>query len=227
MLTGRPQAIVFDVNETLVDLSRLRLIFDDLKMPPHSLEWWFATLLRDGMALAASGDYGSFASLAGVALDEIMSACGSGTPPGARARILAQFAELDVHPDVAPAFERLAKVGLPILALTNGSERITRDVLERSALTSFVSHVYSVEAVQLWKPRVEAYRYIADEVGLAPQSLAMVAAHPWDLHGAWSAGFITAWVNRHERVFPDVFHPPDFAAGNLVDLTEHLLGSVE
>ncbi|HVB00750.1 MAG TPA: hypothetical protein VNE42_05760, partial [Acidimicrobiales bacterium] len=70
MLTSGPQAIVFDVNETLVDLSRLRLIFDDLKMPPHSLEWWFAILLRDGMALAASGDYGSFASLAGVALDE-------------------------------------------------------------------------------------------------------------------------------------------------------------
>lgn len=227
MLTSGPQAIVFDVNETLVDLSRLQLIFDDLKMPPHSLEWWFAILLRDGMALAASGDYGSFASLAGVALDEIMSANGRDTPPGASARILAQFAELDVHPDVTPAFQRLAKVGLPILALTNGREFITRDLLERAALTSFVSHVYSVEAVQLWKPRVEAYRYIANEVGVEPPDLAMVAAHPWDLHGASSAGFITAWVNRNERIFPDVFHLPNFAADNLVDLIEHLLRSVE
>lgn len=227
MLRNRPRAVVFDVNETLVDLAGLRSTFDDLNMSPHSLEWWFATLLRDGMALAASGDYGSFASLAGVALDEIMSACGRETPPGARKHILDAFADLDVHPDVAPAFERLTKVGLPILALTNGNEHITRVLLERASLKSLVSHVYSVEAVRLWKPRAEAYSYVAHEFGVAAQDLAMIATHPWDLHGASSVGFITAWVNRDERVFPDTFHPPDLAADNLVDLIELLLRSDE
>jgi 2-haloacid dehalogenase len=83
--------------------------------------------------------------------------------------------------------------------------------------------VHSVEAVQLWKPRPEAYRYLAQEVGVAPRRLAMVAGHPWDLHGAAKVGYATAWVNRDRRLFPEVFDTPDVEANTLGDVVERLV----
>lgn len=218
----RLHSVVFDVNETLVDLSGLRQVFDNLELPAYSLEWWFAALLRDGMALAASGEFGSFASLAGAALDEITVSSGRRASPGAVTSLLGAFSELSLHADVASAFERLAELEVPILALTNGSAATTRGFFERAGLDSLVV-VHSVEAVKLWKPRPEAYRYLAQEVGVEPRRLAMVAAHPWDLHGASKVGYSTAWVNRDRRLFPDVFHPPDVEANTLGDVVERLV----
>jgi 2-haloacid dehalogenase len=224
MLTAhRPLAVVFDVNETLVDLSSLSPLFDELRLPPHALEWWFATLLRDGFALAATGDIASFGTLAAVALDEILALTGASPSPDAVGAIMGAFAELPMHDDVAPAFERLTEVGIPIIALTNGNADATRGLLERAALTALVSDVYSVNAVAHWKPRLEAYQYVADETGVESSAIAMVAVHPWDLHGAAAAGFTTAWLNRGGRVFPEIFHQPHVHAPNLGDLVERLL----
>lgn len=222
MSPSRLHSVVFDVNETLVDLSGLRQVFADLELPVNSLEWWFAALLRDGIALAASGEYGSFASLAGAALDEITVSSGRRTSPLAVTTLLSAFAELPLHADVAPAFARLDAMDVPVLALTNGDAAIARGFFKRAGLDSLVA-VHSVEAVQLWKPRPEAYRHLAHEVGVEPRLLAMVASHPWDLHGASMVGFSTAWVNRDRRTFPTVFPPPDVEANTLGDVVERLI----
>ena len=51
----RPSVVVFDVNETLSDLSPMADRFADLGVPGSMAEQWFAALLRDGFALTAAG----------------------------------------------------------------------------------------------------------------------------------------------------------------------------
>ncbi len=55
-----PAVAIFDVNETLSDLSPLGDRFERLGASAHLLQIWFAATLRDGMALAASGAYADF-----------------------------------------------------------------------------------------------------------------------------------------------------------------------
>jgi 2-haloacid dehalogenase len=55
-----PAVAIFDVNETLSDLSPLGDRFEELGAPGGLLPGWFAATLRDGIALAASGAYADF-----------------------------------------------------------------------------------------------------------------------------------------------------------------------
>lgn len=227
LLAHRPRAVAFDVNETLFDLSGLRSSFDRLGFPAHGLDWWFALLLRDGLALAAAGDSAPFPSLAAVSLDEVFATLGHPTPPGAVEAVLAAFGKLPAHGDVVPAFERLKDAGMPVLALTNGGADSTAGLIEAAGLSSLVSRVLSVESVGHWKPRAEPYQWAASKVGVEPTRLAMVAVHPWDLHGAAKAGLVTGWANRNRRVFPTVFAHPHVQAPSLDGVVERLLALPE
>lgn len=51
----RPRLMVFDVNETLSDVSVMGRRFADVGAPSHLAATWFAGLLRDGFALTAAG----------------------------------------------------------------------------------------------------------------------------------------------------------------------------
>jgi 2-haloacid dehalogenase len=57
-MTTAISVIVFDVNETLSDMSPLGERFSEVGAPAELARLWFSTLLRDGFALAASGDNG-------------------------------------------------------------------------------------------------------------------------------------------------------------------------
>lgn len=58
-----PKVIVFDVNETLSDMTPMQKRFTEIGMPEWNAMLWFASLLRDGFALAATGNSGRFAEI--------------------------------------------------------------------------------------------------------------------------------------------------------------------
>lgn len=64
----RPVAGAFDVIETLMPLEPLRERFTAIGLPAGLLELWFTRTLRDGIALAATGDYAPFGEVAAQAL---------------------------------------------------------------------------------------------------------------------------------------------------------------
>ncbi len=80
----------------------------------------------------------------------------------------------------------------------------------------------SVDDVQRSKPRREVYLHAARSAGVEPSALAMVATHPWDLHGAKAAGLITAFVARGQP-YPSVMHPPDVRGETLRDVARALV----
>ena len=46
----------------------------------------------------------------------------------------------------------------------------------------------------------------------------MIAAHPWDTHGAQAAGLRATYVDRSNVPFPHYFIQPDYIIGSLKDL---------
>jgi len=111
----RPQAVAFDVIETLMPLEPLRERFTAIGLPPHLLELWFTRTLRDGIALAATGDYAPFSEVAVQALRIVSRYQADDTS------IAHVLAGLPAHPDVLPAARMLAAAGVRLACLTNGS----------------------------------------------------------------------------------------------------------
>lgn len=223
MAAGPPLAVAFDVNETLFGLEPLRERLSALGLPGPALEWWFAVVLREGFALAATGEHRPFAEVGRAALGEVLESCHLRVPPDAAERVLGGFEELAPHPDVRPALEALADAGVTALTLTNGNDQVIGRLLERAGLRELVAHVLSVDGAGQWKPRPEPYRYAASVAGVAAGELALVAVHPWDVHGAARAGLVGAWVHREGRTWPGTFPPPEVAAPSLDGVVRRLL----
>ena len=71
-MSASPSVIVFDVNETLSDMSPMAERSTDVGAPAQLAKLWFATLLRDGFALTAAGASRPFAELAVDALRTVL-----------------------------------------------------------------------------------------------------------------------------------------------------------
>jgi 2-haloacid dehalogenase len=203
-----PAVVVFDVIETLMPLEPLRGRISRLGLPAYLLELWFTRTLRDGMALAATGDYAPFGEVAALAL---RSVSGYQVDEAGIGDVLAGLSELPAHPDVLPAAALLAAAGARLGCLTNGNAALTGAFVQRTGLGDYIERVISVEEVRTWKPPAAVYRHAAAVFGAEPGMVALVAAHACDCHGAHRAGLVTGWVSRLEREYspssPSSPHP--------------------
>jgi 2-haloacid dehalogenase len=223
----RPTLVLFDVNETLSDLQRLRARFEEVGAPGRLLELWFTSTLRDGFALTAAGAYADFRTVAlGVLRGLLTEVEALRRDPGdAAEHIVAGFGELDVHRDVPEGVRRFAQAGVRMATLSNGAAEVAEKLLERAGLDDQVEGRLSVEEVRRWKPAPEPYRHAVRELGASPGECVLVAVHPWDIDGAKRAGLQAAWLNRKRDTYPDFFERPDATAATLGGLAEMLLAA--
>jgi len=216
-----PRALVFDVIGTLFSLESQRPRLIACGLPAHALEGWFAASLRDLFALGVTG---RTAPMIAVLQDNLhhLLALNHLRQDGSRvAAVMEGMRQLEPDPHAQAALEMLQSHGLACAALSNGSLKATEVLIERAGLNRFFSQVLSIDTVGLPKPRPEVYRAMATRLQLEPDRLMMVAAHPWDLHGARSAGLSTAYISRG-LPWPATFDAPDLTAPNFVDLA-HLV----
>lgn len=222
-MTDAPTAIVFDVNETLSDMAPMADRFTDVGAPPHLARTWFASLLRDGFALAAAGSSERFAVLgegmlrtvfAGVDLDR-------GTDDAVE-HVMSGFTGLDVHPDVPDGVRRLRAAGIRLVTLTNGSTGVSEQLLGRAGIRDELEMLLSVEDAGVWKPAAGAYAYACRTLDVAPGEAMLVAVHPWDTDGADRAGLRTAYVDRGGAGYPSYFTAPELTVSGLGDLADRL-----
>lgn len=84
----------------------------------------------------------------------------------------------------------------------------------------------SSDEVQLYKPEPGFYLYAEKKIGLAPQDILLVAAHPYDLRAAKALGWRTAFVKRPGEYDPsDAANASaefDFVAKDFLDLANEL-----
>jgi 2-haloacid dehalogenase len=114
-----PALLLFDVNETLSDMSPMSRRFEDVGAPAHLASTWFAGLLRDGFALTVVAASGSFASIAAEALRVSLHGqpLNRGTEDAVQ-HVLDGFAELTVHADVPDGIHALRDLGIRLATLS-------------------------------------------------------------------------------------------------------------
>ncbi|MCA1780684.1 MAG: haloacid dehalogenase type II [Dermatophilaceae bacterium] len=219
----RPRLLIFDVNETLSDMSPMAERFAAVGAPAHLAKTWFAALLRDGFALTTTGANPSFAELGDQALRGSLAGQVDDLETAVE-HIMAGFTSLPVHPDVVEGIHALHGLGVTLVTLSNGSASVAQGLVDRNGLGDAFERLLSVEDAPTWKPAHAAYGYALEVCQVEAEEAMLVAVHPWDIHGAHEAGLATAWINRTGRPYPSYFARPDIEVTSVVDLAARLDG---
>lgn len=189
-----PSVIVFDVNETLIDLTTLAPFFGRLFGEAAVMREWFAQLILYSEAVTLSGVYVPFGELAGGVLRMIgeIRQIEVSESDGAELRNLIQ--SMPPHPGVAEALTRLREAGFRLVTLTNSPPSPGSGPLDRAGLVQHFERMFSVDEVRRFKPAPEVYQLVADALEVELEDLCLVAAHAWDTLGAQAAGCAGAFV---------------------------------
>jgi 2-haloacid dehalogenase len=217
--------IVFDVNETLLDITTLEPLFNRVFGDRSVLREWFAQLILYSQTMTLSGLYTPFGELAVGILRMVASIHGITVADSDIDELKERMNTMPAHPDVVPALTRLQDAGFRLVTLTNSASVSSPTPLERAGLGGFFEGAFSVEAVRKFKPAPETYRHVAEEMSVETSDLCLVACHLWDTIGAQAAGCNGALITRpHNAILPAAGVPvPNFTAADLTDLAEQIV----
>ncbi len=222
------RALAFDIFGTVVDWrGSIAEELAGLVADPAGFAHAWRDRYQPSLERVRSGEIGwtKLDDLHRASLDELLAEFGPaelGLPE--RERLVLAWHRLRPWPDSAAGLERLR--GRFVLAtLSNGNFGLLVDLTRQAGLR--FDCILSAELVRAYKPDSRTYRMVPELLGLRPEQVMLVAAHPYDLRAAAGEGLRTAFVSRPLEWGPGA--PPaepdpsfDVAAEDLLDLADRL-----
>jgi 2-haloacid dehalogenase len=222
-MAHRPM-IVFDVNETLLELEVLRPTFDRIFDDHGAMRLWFADLITYSEALTLAGVYVPFTDIGGAVLRMLAATRGIAISDADSAELTDRFASMPPHHEVPAALRRLRAHGFRLFTLTDNTLEISGRQLESAGIIDLFERRFSVdEGVRRHKPAPEAYHSVADELGVDPGDICLVACHVWDTLGALSAGWQAGLILREGNAPLDIGPEPDYIGDDLDAIAAQLI----
>jgi 2-haloacid dehalogenase len=216
--------IVFDVNETLLDLDSIRPVFDRIFDNPAAMRLWFAGLITYSEALTLAGVYVPFTDIGGAVLRMLAATRGITISDADGAELTDRFAAMPPHPEVPAALGRLRDHGFRLFTLTDNTLAISGRQLERAGVIDVFERRFSVdETVRRHKPAPEAYHSVAAALEVDPGDICLIACHVWDTIGAQAAGWQAALILRAGNAPLDVGPQPDYIGQDLDEVADQLI----
>jgi 2-haloacid dehalogenase len=216
--------IVFDVNETLLDLRAISPFFDRVFKDPGAMRLWFAGLITYSEALTLSGVYVPFTDIGGAVLRMLAAAHAITISDADAGELTDRFATMPPHPEVPAALRRLRDHGFRLFTLTDNTLEINGRQLEEAGLIDMFERRFSVdETVKRHKPAQEAYHSVAAALGAPPSGICLVACHVWDTIGALSAGWQAGLILREGNALLDVGPQPHYVGDDLDAIADQLI----
>jgi 2-haloacid dehalogenase len=213
---------VFDVNETLLDMSALDPFFERTFGDAAARPLWFAQMLQLALTATITGEYRPFGEHGIAALDMLGARRGVSVGDDERTAVREGMTSLPAHPDVRPALERLRAAGVRLATLTNSTAAVAEEQLQFAGIRDLFEASLSADAVRCLKPAPQPYRYAAGSLDVPIESILLVAAHAWDVAGAMAAGAQAAFVARPGMVPDPAGREPDLVVADLGELAQRL-----
>jgi 2-haloacid dehalogenase len=199
----RPQYITFDCYGTLIRFrmaDMAREIFPD-RVPPQHMD----AFVRDFAAYRRDEVLGAWQPYEDVIRHSVQRTCRRWNIEFREAearRIYAAVPTWGPHPDVPEPLARVAQ-RFPLVILSNASDDQIHHNVAR--LGAPFHAVYTAQQAQAYKPRLQAFQYMLDQLGCAPEDILHVSSSPrYDLMSARDLGIRnTVFVARgHEPATP-------------------------
>ena len=196
-LLEKPSVLIFDVNETLIDIESLQPLFERLFGTAHATREWFNTLIMYSMTITLSDAYVDLLSLGGSVLRMMADVHGVAIEPADVAILEEGLRTLPAHEDAAEGLRMLRDAGFRLVTLTNSpSTSSGRSPLDHAGLGPYFERQFTVDTMHAFKPSPLVYGFAVQSLGVRPSDCCLIAAHVWDTIGAQSVGMTAALVTR-------------------------------
>lgn len=221
---SRPM-IVFDVNETLLDLETMTPIFERIFGDRLAMRLWFANLILYSEALTLAGVYVPFTEIGAAVLQMLADTRSVRITAADKKELTDKFATMPPHPEVPEALRKLRSAGFRLFTLTDNLLEVQGRQLEHGGIINLFDSRFSVDnpEVHRHKPAPEAYAYVEKKLGVPASQLFLVASHTWDTLGAVAAGWGAALIKRPGNDLLAVGPQPTFVGTDLNDVADQLI----
>ncbi|HWS94562.1 MAG TPA: haloacid dehalogenase type II [Mycobacterium sp.] len=221
-----PSVLVFDVNETLLDIDSLAPLFGGWFGDERVLREWFGQLVMYSMTATLAENYVNFSKLAQGVLRMLGDIYRVDITNDDLHSLKTGLFTMPAHPDAAEGLTALHDNGFRLVTLTNSPPNPDGPTaLESAGLAGFFEQQLSVDACRAFKPAPAVYRYVCQTLQVAPADCMMVAAHVWDTLGAQNVGFSSALITRpgNPPLPVDGLAQPNLVVSDLRQLAERLI----
>jgi len=214
---------VFDVNETLLDLSALDPYFERAFGDASARKTWFLQVLQSALVATVTDAYSEFGAVGAAALRMTAERLNVELSEEDRQKILSGMRELPPYPEVPESLDRLRDSGLRLAALANSTQQVAEAQLENAGIADRFEQILSADSVKRLKPAPAPYHFAAKSLGVGAGGIRLVAAHSWDVAGAMRAGCAAAFVARPGMVLDPLVESPDVTGADLREVAERIL----
>jgi len=219
--------VVFDVNETLLDLGALDPLFERAFGDRSVRGLWFSQMLQSALVATATNRYVEFADAGRAALDVVAAKRGAELADDDRQAILGGMRTLPPHPEVESSLEKLRSAGFRLATLTNSMPEVGEAQMANAGLAPLFERLLSADAAGRLKPAPEVYRMAAEQLEVGIREIRLVAAHAWDVTGAMRAGCRGAFVARPGMVLDPTGETPDIVGRDLREVAAAIIATDE
>jgi 2-haloacid dehalogenase len=216
------RALVFDAYGTLFDPFAVKTRAEEL-FPGNGAalsQLWRAKQLEYSWLRTLMGRYENFSKITEDALVFGCRALKLSCDEDRRKQLMQVYLTLPAFPEVKPALENLSH--LPLSILSNGTPEMLAPLVAANGMAHFFNYIFSVDALQMYKPRPEVYQHAVTSLGFPKETIGFVSSNYWDIAGATSFGFRTYWLNRSAAVTDELGITPTAICTNLAELPRAL-----
>lgn len=216
--------IVFDVNETLLDLDTMTPIFERIFRQKEAMRLWFSNLILYSASLTLARSYVPFTDIGGAVLKMLAATRGIIITAADEKELKDKFSIMPPHPEVPAALQKLRRAGFRLFTLTDNLLEVQGRQLEHGGIIREFEQRFSVDQeVHLHKPAPEAYAYVERQLRVPADRLFLIASHTWDTLGAVAAGWGAALIKRPGNEVLAVGPQPTFVGADLNEVADMLI----
>lgn len=214
------ELIIFDVNETLLDMSPLQEEVNKVLGNELAAKTWFTTLLYYSLVESVTGTYHDFSEIAHATLKMTGQSIEIKLPEDKIKSALSGINSLPPHSEVKDCLENLDNKGYRLVALSNGKPEVVKQQVKNAGIELYFEDVISVEYAKKYKPHSTPYNFVLKRFNVAPEKALMVAAHAWDIMGAHNTNMKTAFIKRPGKAYYPLAPEPTFVFDDLTGLVK-------
>ena len=221
-MTGLPY-IVFDVNETLLDLETLQPTFQRIFGDKLAMRLWFANLILYSAALTVANSYVPFTDIGGAVMTMLANVRGVKVSEADRDELTEKFSTMPPHPEVPAALRKLRSAGFQLFTLTDNLIKVQERQLREGGIIDLFEKRFSADGVHRHKPAPETYASLEKALDAKPSDFCLIACHTWDTLGAVAAGWEAALIKRPWNDVLGVGPQPQIVGKDLDDVADQLI----
>src|SRR6201988_1897172 len=215
--------IVFDVNETLLDLETMEPTFQRIFNDKSAMRLWFADLIMYSAALTVAGQYVPFTDIGAAVMKMMADTQGIKITDADKKELTEKFSTMPPHAEVPAALRKLRSAGFRLFTLTDNLLEVQTRQLTHGGIVDLFERRFSADGVKHHKPSREAYGYVEKELGAKASDFCLIACHTWDTLGAVAAGWEAALIKRVGNDVLGVGPQPQIVGNDLNDVANQMI----